>query len=577
MSSFNDAIERMKSLYTYGNVNEDKQYSTHTIEYHQMAADGKSYGIIRECNKYYIKTAPENKALVAEAYNYIGGICNKKDYEYTNYNSALKNFELKIASINEAVAGNVKMEELEAFKTKSPILEGSDIMQREIARQRQIMHNAAMIMNESIEIGADRKNDVVMYDKENPEAPKGGNTVPSNKQTKADPEYKGSNTKGLDKDVTPFDKKVTVKEECECNCSEKDDWGSEGMCKGRDPKQIGWDIDGQEMVNEEENDWASEGLPGTPGVGEADTDHNNNPFNKNINEGDEDFDDVEDVESDDVESDDVEPDGDETPIEGDDDIDLGIEGDESDEDGDDFVEDDDIDNTENGEEETDEPVLDDEEPIFDDEEEEPSDNEFNDETEDEPVEGEEEWEDFNVDDENDELSDLGDDEFDNNEIEGEAEGEPEDSFDDEDFSQEDEYPDEDPTRWEGDDYEHEDGVVDECGMEECGDLEECGDMDLYESKNAIMKRIVDSVVTEVLNEDTLHVFGKHPGYRKKPMQLPATGSDKNEWGEDWNDDSVHSEEPFGSKIGDGKPFDKLVDAVTAVVMEQLKGGKKKMK
>jgi hypothetical protein len=532
-------------------MNEDKQHSTHTIEYHQNAADGKSYGIIRECNKYYIKTAPESKALIAEAYDYIGGICNKKDYEYTSYNNALKNFEMKIASINEAIRGDVN-NAIDSFKTKSTILEGSDLMQMEIARQRQIMHNAAMIMNESSEIGADRKNDVVMYDKENPEAPKGGNTMPSNKETKADPEYKGSDTNGLDKDVTPFDEKVTVKEGCECTCGEKEDWGSRGMCKGEDPKKIGWDIDGQEMVNEEENEWGSEGLPGDAGVGEADTDHNDNPFTETINE-EEDFDEVEPEEEPAAEDDidlgveDVEPETDAEP-ESEPDAEGEPEGE--------FKDDDDVENTENGEDiDVDLDITDtdtDELP-----EETPEDAENNEEGE---------WDDFNVDD----IDGEGDDTLDNIEGEGDTDVEP--------------YTDENP---EGDDFsdfendtnfeeEPTEGDFEDELPEDEGLVDECGDLDLYESKRKAMDKIVDSVVNEILNEETLHVFGKHPGYRKKPMELPTTGEDKNEWGEDWNDESVHSEEPFGSKIGDGKPFDKLVDAVTAVVMEQLKGGKKKM-
>ena len=92
-----------------------------------------------------------------------------------------------------------------------------------------------------------------------------------------------------------------------------------------------------------------------------------------------------------------------------------------------------------------------------------------------------------------------------------------------------------------------------------------------ESKRSYMNYIVESVVNNILNEDELHVWGKHPGYRKKPMNLPATGEDKNQWGEDWNDDSVYSEEPFGNKIGDGSPYNILVDAITKDVMSQLSG------
>ena len=108
MSSFENTLERMKSLYTYGReLNESNKSNAYTLEHSAVAADGKTYGIIRECNKYYIKSALKGKETIAESYEYIGGICNKKNYEYTSYNNALKNFELKLASINEACNGNV--------------------------------------------------------------------------------------------------------------------------------------------------------------------------------------------------------------------------------------------------------------------------------------------------------------------------------------------------------------------------------------------------------------------------------------------------------------------------------------
>ena len=73
----------------------------------------------------------------------------------------------------------------------------------------------------------------------------------------------------------------------------------------------------------------------------------------------------------------------------------------------------------------------------------------------------------------------------------------------------------------------------------------------------------------------LNDFGKHPGYRKKPMTLPATGSDTEGESKDWNDESVYSEQPFGSKIGDSAPYDKLVQKITDSVMESITGKKKR--
>ena len=88
-----------------------------------------------------------------------------------------------------------------------------------------------------------------------------------------------------------------------------------------------------------------------------------------------------------------------------------------------------------------------------------------------------------------------------------------------------------------------------------------------------MNSIVESVVRDILAEETtvLHDFGKHPGYRKKPMTLPQTGTDNDINGaRDWNDDSVHGEAPFGQKVGDGKPYDQLVKIITDNVIAGLK-------
>ena len=102
-------------------------------------------------------------------------------------------------------------------------------------------------------------------------------------------------------------------------------------------------------------------------------------------------------------------------------------------------------------------------------------------------------------------------------------------------------------------------------------------MGLDEAKAAKMNSIVESVVNDILNEDELHVFGDHPGYRKKPFTLPQTGEDKFQVNRDWNDESVYSEEPFGKGKGDSTPFDELVGQITDSVMKQINEGKKKVK
>ena len=571
MSSFESTLARMKDLYTYGKeLNENSKAPVYTLEYSAKAADGNTYGIIRECNKYYIKSATKGQERIAESYNYIGGFCNKKNYEYTSYNNALKNFELKMASINEACDANVNISTLDPFKKGDFLVEGTEKMRNEIARQRQIMYNASMIMNESTEIGADRKNDVVMFDGKNPEANTGKKGTEGMKNTSAKPDFAGSKTKGVNKKVAPFNNNTVkcadqLQEGCDCSdgtCSCEKDWASKGMGKGRDPKTIGWDIEGQTQVNEEE-DWASAGLPSSAGVGEADTDKNNMPFNKSINE--EDFDmegDVEDVDVDtEVEDDDVDFDSEEDmDFDAEDDMDMDMDFDS--EDDVDFDSEDDMDF--DSEEDVDFDAEDDMDMDLDSEESEIDELRAEIErlkSELESLRGEE----FDMEGE----LDADEDELDADEAELDAELDNEDDFETEDDMVFDDDDDVDM------DFDGEDDV----------DVEDDMDMDsedvVAESKRRTMNSIVESVVAEIINEDELHAWGKHPGYQKKPMELPSTGSDKNQWGEDWNDESVRSEQPFGTQKGDSTPFEKMVDAVTKTVMtkiaEEVNRGKKKVK
>ena len=113
------------------------------------------------------------------------------------------------------------------------------------------------------------------------------------------------------------------------------------------------------------------------------------------------------------------------------------------------------------------------------------------------------------------------------------------------------------------DYYHNEESYDDELPDTAGEFDDdFNDMDdMYESTNA-----------KPINEEgtKLNVFGKHPGYRKKPMSLPQTGSDKVGELKDWNDDSVYSEQPFGEKIGSSAPFDKIIEESINAVLAQYK-------
>lgn len=69
----------------------------------------------------------------------------------------------------------------------------------------------------------------------------------------------------------------------------------------------------------------------------------------------------------------------------------------------------------------------------------------------------------------------------------------------------------------------------------------------------------------------LNVFGKHPGYRKKPMTHPDNFEVAPNGAKDWNDDSAKSQEPFGKQIGSSAPYtDKVVNMLTDMVFNGVK-------
>lgn len=458
MSNFESTLARIQELSRYGRTNESEQKCDRSIEYHTLGADGKEYGILREGTKYYIKIAPKGKGTLSEAYDYIGGIVNKKNYQYSSYNDALKNFELKMRSLNEAYNGDINTEVLDPYKKGIVLAEATDEMKNSIARMRQIMHNAAMIMNESSPFGCTPI-------KNQPEAAKG---------------------KSGDTD-TPFTDEAKCKENCEAPKATEPEKQSAPFCE-------------KAKVNESLEDNDDEETP-TDDVADA---------TKDLDGG----------EDDDMEISDE-------PIEvGDEETDVEPEDLDSDEE------------TEPTDDETsDEEPVDDDSDLTDDDFE-PSDEEDSDEDADDLA--------AKVADLEAQLAEL------KAQLDGTENGEEDYEFDADDA--------------EGD----EDGGFEFDVDDEYNSLDE-GKL------NNLVNKVFENVKRNTLKEDELHVFGQHPGYRKKPMTLPPTGSDSNKHGRDWNDDSVHSERPFGEKIGDSTPFTKIVNDVASKMMEQLREGKKKVK
>lgn len=92
--------ERMKELMGISPINENK--TTYVIELTKMGPDGKAYAIVRENHEYYIKSTTKTSKIVAEDFNYIGGLQNKKSEAYPSYAKAIKHLNLRFNSLAEA-------------------------------------------------------------------------------------------------------------------------------------------------------------------------------------------------------------------------------------------------------------------------------------------------------------------------------------------------------------------------------------------------------------------------------------------------------------------------------------------
>lgn len=150
-------IERMKQLMGYG-LNESKSHDNgnSNVAYHQVGPDGNTYGIIKECNKFYIKVAPKKDTeILAEDYDYIGGYMNKKQYEYPTYTIASKQFGLKMKSLNEAYVTKEKKNKVVLDKPIEPAewqINETKEMRQEINRFNQLMNNVDYILSEGKEL-----------------------------------------------------------------------------------------------------------------------------------------------------------------------------------------------------------------------------------------------------------------------------------------------------------------------------------------------------------------------------------------------------------------------------------------
>lgn len=144
------SLETIKRLMNLNAVNESsKSFTSEIVEFKKIGADGKTYGIVRENKKYYIKVSDKTENVLKEDFDYIGGIGNKSFNTYTSWNSALKNFELKMRSINEAINSDKAFDIFKPKKNVDVMVEDTKQMSKILQRQKQIMEGAEKITTQT--------------------------------------------------------------------------------------------------------------------------------------------------------------------------------------------------------------------------------------------------------------------------------------------------------------------------------------------------------------------------------------------------------------------------------------------
>jgi len=97
-----DKMGRIKNL--MGRMNTlNESTSLSELELVKKGPNGVIYGIVRENHKYFIKTTEKQSGnLLAEDFNYVGGLQNKFDEAYNSYAEVTKQLNLKFDMLNES-------------------------------------------------------------------------------------------------------------------------------------------------------------------------------------------------------------------------------------------------------------------------------------------------------------------------------------------------------------------------------------------------------------------------------------------------------------------------------------------
>ena len=534
--SAEEQIATMQRLINFGSNENSSNGSKPIVEFKRKAANGKTYGIIRESTKYYIMEAPQKDTeVLAEDFDYIGGFNNRKENEYSSYSKASNALDLKIMAINETV--NKK----DRVIVEAPVVKAewedniTESMRKEIDRFKSITNNVAKILKEDKGWGEiPSEHTLPEAPAKNPSDDKVNAPFTQSGVAKGEKDFKeeehNHETAGtpFDKDAKTAveknmqsDKKPVVKTDAEYLTNEKtyepkNNVASEHPSGGKvvrvnegNGKKIRLKLTEEQVLAWNDNKNLMDTSHGTH-VGSSD------PFvdelGKESNQTEADTDPIiKEGNGDSVVYD--HPNDQNKPEPGIADVET--------EDGDPFVktvnEDVNVDDAAGFEEDDDfndvpfpDVENDDEDVEVEDDWYEPEEDDYEIEVDDSEGYNDKNSEGFTVSRANKDIEDL------RRQLAG--------GFDD-DFN---------------DDFE-------------------------FESRRHRGKR---------LSEEKLDVFGKHPAWRKQPMTTPPNKEVAINGAREWDDESAQGEQPYAEKIGDGSPFDQVVRDVTESVIKGMFSNKK---
>ena len=546
----NDQLSRMKGLMNYGLKTESKNSTYSSVEYQKLGADGNVYGIIREGAKYYIEKAANKKNLVKEDFNYIGGFKNRKDYEYSSFASAQKNFDLKMMSLREAYANgkNIVIESWNPDKKESLTVEATDKMRNEILRERQIMNNAARI-NES--------KPQVMFTEDDKTC-----GVCGSKECKCEDPAKSADIEGYEnlKDANPK-KSFRQSKHSTGKAKEANDYKP----VKESAEVLGWHQTGQDA----KGNMADTYMDKTNGTEVGDS----APFDEEpVEEGTSMHSEGENQNNPTVGSNKI---GDGAPFDKSGKVNEDVDDDMSDEDETYFEPKEDLDEPVDDDTELDKP----EEGLEDSPEDEGDDEEeFGSDLDDDDSDDDDEFE-------NDEDLDDDEDEFDEDDLESRVEniedtleqianklGIDTNDIDTDEFEDDDDLYSDDDSDDNDDEFDDEDELATESRRNRGYKIYES--RAFRKAKRAMnedgMKPFSNKNRVPQDNLNALDEFGKHPAYRKQPMTVPTHNHQEFDGYYDMSDESARNNTPFGTNIGNGAPFELDTEKVNKSIAESIR-------